>query len=397
VASHLSVAFLTPSVSRKAGGIFEIERRLAQSLAEHEGVDVEVFALRDEHTQDDAPLWNSTPMHAFSPKGPRQFGWSPDLRTAFMKQSADVGHLHVLWMYTSILMREWSRRVRKPYVTTLNGMLEPWALNNARWKKRLSALLYERTCLRHAACIQVNSESELRGAREFGLKNPFCIIPNGVDLPDAASALAAPPWNAALPAGKKVLLYLGRLHPKKGLANLLAAWQSLSRRDYAPLRDWSLVIAGWDQSGHGDSLKSQAEQLGVAGDIHFAGPLFVDAKTAAYQHADAFVLPSFSEGLPMVVLEAWAAGKPVLMTPECHLPEGFACGAAISTQPEPGSLATGLAKLMDASFQERAAMGQCGLDLVKRKFTWPQVAAEMHAVYGWLIGGGPPPACVTPE
>jgi poly(glycerol-phosphate) alpha-glucosyltransferase len=361
-------------------------------------MNVEAFGASDEDFQLDSPLWAPVPTHAFPFAGPRQFRWSPSLARAFGECTADVGHLHALWMHTSIIIERWARQRRRPYVISLNGMLEPWALQNARWKKRLSSLLYERRCLRRAACIHVCSENELASARAFGLANPICIIPNGVVIPNSVHAPA--PLNGDgprrnLPAGKKKLLYLGRLHPKKGLMNLLSSWAALSRKAPSPTEEWSLVIAGWDQGGHEQELKARAAELGIDHRASFPGPLFGDEKSAAFASADAFVLPSFSEGLPMAVLEAWSYGKPVLMTPGCNLPEGVAAGAAIEARPDVASLTEGLATLLSAPDGEHTEMGKQGLRLVQRKFTWSAVADEIHAVYRWLVGGGSPPACVV--
>ena len=391
----MRVAYLTPSVSRAAGGIFEVERRLAQSLIERPGVHLEVFGTEDEFTRLDATAWEPITVQAFPYHGPRSFGWSPELRRAFMAAEADIGHLHVLWMYTSLVMRSWSRRCRKPFVTTLHGMLDPWALGNSRWKKRLGALIYERNCLAKAACIQVFSEGELNSARSFGLKNPVCVIPNGVDLPSESTSNTTS--SELRPTGKKILLYLGRLHPKKGLGNLLAAWKDLLKKSLPAMDEWRLVIAGWSQVGHEADLKSMVSAFGIERDVMFVGPLYDEAKAAAYRSSDAVVLPSYSEGLPMAVLEAWAYRKPVLMTPQCNLSEGFAAGAAIESQPDKDSLALGLAQLFEASDEERIRMGTRGWELVNRKFTWPRVADEMHSVYRWLVGGGPLPACVVPQ
>jgi glycosyltransferase involved in cell wall biosynthesis len=389
---ELKIAFLSPSVSRAAGGIFEVERRLAQCLVALPGVSVEAFGTEDEFTRLDAQSWQPIDVRTFRAYGPRSFGWSPGLSRAFGSASADVGHLHVMWMHTSLIMRRWSRRQRKPFMTTLHGMLDPWALANSRWKKRVCALAYERNCLTQAGCVQVFSEAEFASAREFGLKNPVCIIPNGIDAPQKSTAEV--PWANAIPNGKRILLYLGRLHPKKGLINLLGAWNKLRSTSHPALDAWKLVIAGWSQGGHEADLKSLAIEYGIDRDVIFLGALYGEAKSAAYQHADAVVLPSFSEGLPMAVLEAWSYKKPVLMTPQCNLPEGFAVGAAVESLPTKESLAQGLAQLTEATDAERTYMGVCGLGLVNRKFTWPGVAAEMHSVYGWLVGGGPKPACV---
>ena len=389
----MRIAYLMPSVSRAAGGIFEIERRLAQSLAELPGVHLEAFGTEDEFTSVDVDSWQPIEVRTFKCYGPRSFGWSPALRRAFVAAEADVAHLHALWMHTSLIMRGWFSRHHRPFVTTLHGMLEPWALGNSRWKKQLSALAYERNCLVKAACIQISAEGELASAREFGLKNPICIIPNGIDPPKPSRI--DPPWARSVPSGKKILLYLGRLHPKKGLVNLLGAWKKLLVKSDPGMDEWQLVIGGWDQIGHEAELKSLSAAYGIERSVSFVGPLYNDAKLAAYHHADAVVLPSFSEGLPMAVLEAWSHGKPVLMTPQCNLSEGFATGAAIEAEPTEASLAEGLAQLMEASDEQRTRMGKRGLDLVKQKFTWTKVAEDLHSVYCWLVGGGPAPACVV--
>jgi glycosyltransferase involved in cell wall biosynthesis len=381
-----------PSVSRAAGGIFEVERRLAQQLAMVENVEVEAFGTQDEFTQHDASAWEPVHVRTFPTYGPRAFGWSPPLRRAFDANSADVGHLHVLWMHTSLIMRGWSRHNAKPFLTTLHGMLDPWALRNSRWKKAVSTLVYERSCLHAAAGIQAFSHAELASARRFGLRNPVCIIPNGIDMPQPSTAPA--PWEVSHDNHKKTLLFLGRLHPKKGLVNLLNAWKKLRAASHPVLPEWRLVVAGWSQGGHESELKQLAADFGIECDVQFLGPLYGDAKAAAYSCADAVVLPSLSEGLPMAVLEAWSYRKPVLLTPQCNLPEGIAVGAAIEAAPEVDSLTQGLASIMEATETQREQMGQRGWELVNQKFTWSKVAAEMLAVYMWLVGGGAPPPCV---
>jgi len=160
----------------------------------------------------------------------------------------------------------------------------------------------------------VNTDQERRHIRDYGLRNPVCVIPNGVDLPEDHQAPVLPPWSDRIPADAKVLLYLGRLHPKKGLPNLLQAWSMARRAVLAQARDWHLGIAGWDQGGHEADLRAQVSAAGLSKCVHFLGPQFGAGRAAAYRNAQAFILPSFSEGLPMAVLEAWAHSLPVLMT-----------------------------------------------------------------------------------
>ena len=117
-------------------------------------------------------------------------------------------------------------------------------------------------------------------------------------------------------------------------------------------------------------------------------------KAASLACADAFVLPSLSEGLPVAVLEAWSYGLPVLMTEACNLPEGFAAGAALPIGTDRAGIAAGLRRLFALSDAERRDMGARGRALVRERFTWASVGAQMAAVYQWVLGGGPPPSCV---
>jgi len=130
--------------------------------------------------------------------------------------------------------------------------------------------------------------------------------------------------------------------------------------------------------------------------VHFVGPQFGRQKAATLRRADAFVLASQSEGLPLTVLEAWAHRLPVLMTEECNVPEGFAAGAALRVGTDPESIAEGLLALGRRSEAERRRMASAGRALVERRFTWPPVARQFLAVYRWMVGeGGRPEHVVT--
>lgn len=434
----MKVAFITPCASRLAGGIFEIERRLAQSLAELPDTTVRVLSPRDEHTADDLPAWRPLVPETFPFIGPAAFRYSPALRRAALADDSDIAHLHALWMHTSLVTRAWHRRTSRPYVTTLNGMLEPWALQHAAWKKRLAAALFERDCLNRAGCIQVNTGGELQSARAFGLRNPVCIIPNGIDLPEEPRAESGergtPPWAGRVEPGRKVLLYLGRIHPKKGLVNLLRGWAAALNAQPATRNSWLLAIAGWDQGGHEAELKKLCDELNLPwsdvrqatpspprpeqgqgevssqlSDVNppaslrtadcpsvlFLGPQHGAAKAACYANCDAFILPSFSEGLPMVVLEAWSHARPVLLTPECNLPVGYERNAALRIETNPESIAHGLAELLSAPRSQLETMGANGRRLVAERYQWSAVARDLRAVYAWLLGDGPAPATVV--
>ena len=402
----MNIGFVSDSLSTTAGGIFEIERSLALHLREL-GISVTAWGVRDEPWERVADEWDGIECRLRERSGPRIFGYVPGLVSDLVDSDRELLHLQHLWMYPSVAVHRWHRRTGRPYLVTANGMLEPWTLSRSKWIKRAAALCYENRMLRAAACLQANTEKEAADFRAYGLRNPICLIPNGVALPELSS-------NEPLrqrSGGPRVLLFLGRLHPKKGLVNALRAWAEVMGEEARGTgrEAWQFVIAGWDQGGHGDELKALCRELGLdysdnpsgnsdsdsPAPVIFNGPAFGKEKDALMRKAEAFILPSFSEGLPMAVLEAWAYGIPVLMTDHCNLPEGFAAGAAIRIGTEVPGIAGGLRELFQGSPGDLEAMGGAGRTLVEEQFTWPKVAAQMKEVYEWMLGGGTRPGCLV--
>jgi poly(glycerol-phosphate) alpha-glucosyltransferase len=306
----------------------------------------------------------------------------------------DMLHSHGLWMYPGVAARKAAAHAGIPLIISPHGMLDSWALKNSAWKKRIAGWLYENRNLRSAACIHALCESEYQSIRAYGLTNPVCIIPNGVDLPDLPAGQIVPPWESQIGAEKNVMLFLGRIHPKKGLENLIRAWGVLKSRKHKELEQWHLVIAGWSQGGHENDLKRLTNELNLEADVTFTGPLYDTAKDTALRAAKAFILPSFSEGLPMAVLEAWSYGLPVIMTAECNIPDGFSARAAVEVRPDVESITEGLKSFLGLTEGARERMGQSGLELVKSRYSWPKIAAQMVDVYKWVLGQGDKPDCV---
>ena len=387
----MRLCVLTASVSRNAGGFFVSVRRLTQSIY-NAGVHCRIHAFKDEHTHEDVGAWMPLEVITYSRKGLSIFPVSGTMRQAVTDSRPDIVHCHGLWLFPSLVDLSIKRSLNTPYVISPRGMMDPWALKNSAWKKKIIGYIFENRHLRNATCIHALCQSEANSIRAYGLKNPIAVLPNGIDLPDQQE-FALPPWHGVIEHGSKVLLYLGRLHPKKGLPNLLAAWKQVQEKTTGV--DWILAIAGWSQGGHEQELKDRATALRLEQNVIFVGSQFGEGKAACYHHADAFVLPSFSEGLPMVILEAWAHGLPVLMTPQCNITEGFAANAALSMTPDVESIVAGLEKLMKMSERERAAMGARGKQLVRGTFSWSTIAAQMIEVYSWVLGEGKQPDCVV--
>jgi len=377
----MKVGFLVSSISRNAGGLFQSVGGLAKAVASTKA-DVRVFGIRDEQSALDSQEWRLLSVQTFRPQL-RVWGYTNQLVPAMLGADLDVLSVHGLWKYCSVASQRWHQRTDRPHVVHPEGMLEPWALRNARWKKRIAALLYENRNLREAACLRALSEAEALSFRAQGLSNPICVIPNGVDLPDLSERNAG-----SRSENRKTLLYLGRLHRKKNVVNLIHAWNQTFDSQAHKTETWTLAIAGWDQSGYERELK----RIAAVPSIVFLGPQFGSHKSKCYHTCDAFILPSLSEGLPMAVLEAWAYAKPVLMTPECNLPEGFSAGAALRVGAAPEEIVDGLKTIIEMNDNDRRAMGARGRELVATKFSWPRVGEKMRAVYDWLLGGGAPPA-----
>lgn len=385
----MKLGILTASASNKAGGIFGAMVGQNKALHRFSDVRVEVFGLQDELTQQDLTSWDPLRVTACAVQGPNSFGYSPRLVAALQDAKLDLVHAHGLWMYPSIACSTWARLERKPYLVTTHGMLDPWALRNSAWKKWVARILYEGAHLRGAACIHAVSQSEAQSIRAFGITNPICIIPNGIDL--------APQIISTLAVGKderKKLLYLGRLHPKKNLLNLLRAWHQLKNRGELRIKEWSLTIAGWSQGSYQEELQQFCAKSGIDESVHFVGPLFGLDKESVYRNADAFILPSLSEGLPVAVLEAWSYELPVLITSECNIPEGFEAEAANRIGTDVDSIAAGINQLVCMHHNERQSMGLRGRELVEKLFSWSRIAGQMHSVYRWILRIGSKPSCV---
>lgn len=412
-----------PSVSRRGGGLFPASRALAHALQQLGGMDVSVLGLADAYTDDDIDAWKEVRTMACSTVGPSSFGFAPGMPSALRNEDPLITHHVGLWQYPSVAGRRWAKRYRRPYIVSPHGMLEDWALRNASWKKRIAGWLYENDHLRQATCIHALNPAEAQAIRDYGLSNPICVVPNGVELPGEEPTIEEPvyerragggartpvsspqtsvskvqtpvpkaqtpvPWDDTFGEDTRVLLFLGRIHPKKGLDQLIQAWKTVV------LEGWHLAIVGWDDGGHEPELKRQVRRLGLGDTVHFMGPMYDGEKEAAFRHADAFILPSFSEGLPMAVLEAWSYRLPVIMTSACNIPEGFEANAALRVAPDPDAIAQGLQELAAMSDAQRIQMGRRGRNLVQQNFTWRRVAEQMADVYRWMCGDGAEPSCV---
>jgi poly(glycerol-phosphate) alpha-glucosyltransferase len=281
----------------------------------------------------------------------------------------DVVHIHAVWNFPTY----WAMRAAAvravPYIVAPQGSFEPWALGRSAMKKRIYGPLTELPLLDRAGALQAVTEVEARQFRSFGLTAPVVVIPNGVD-----AKMLAPRTR---PPQRRTLLFLSRLHPKKGVDILLHAFAQAS----AQLPDLTLIIAGGDGgSGYRGRLETLARSLRLGKRCRFIGEVRGAAKREALAAADAFVLPSHSEGLPVAAIEAMASGLPLILTPGCNLPDVAAAGAGLIVDLEPGAVAAAIARVLS---DPRAAqdMGANGRRLAEARFTWERIAAATLDLY----------------
>lgn len=363
--------------TRYGGPIYAVHG-LCRALAAR-GHEVDVFTTNVDGDRDsDVPLgvpvnldgvrvhYFASPANSFAGAGRRIYA-APAMRNALVKRlpAYDLLHLHSVFLWPTYAAARVAERARVPYVVSPRGMLVPELIRRkSPLAKRLWIRLVETRTFRNASAVHFTAQREWDDARQISipLPAPF-VVPNGTDL-------AADSSSSRL---EDTLLFLGRINWKKGLDRLLDAIKGV------PLV--KLVIAGNDDEELTPKLRAQAEQSGIADRIEFRGPVFGAAKEELLQTSTALVLPSLSENFGNVVLEAMAAGMPVIVTPEVGLATDVAqAGAGVVTSGLPEPLAAAIRDLLRDS-EARALMGRRGRDLVRRAYTWDRVAAQMEEHY----------------
>lgn len=386
----MRIAQLSGAVSRAGGGVGLACLSLSSGLA-YRGHTVVVQSIRDKFAEDDLKPWPQVNVCLHQASVPKKFGYSPRLLPTLHDFGPQVVHLHGLWLAQSLAALALSRG-GLPSVISPHGMLDPWAMSQSAHLKRLAWLLFERENVARSSCIHALSPAERDAIRATGVKTPIAIVPNGVEVPDLSSPPEVPEWGGRVPRGAKVLLFFGRIRAQKGISELIEAFHSASSRSGDA---WHLVIAGWGDQATIDAMHRRIDVLGLSGRVHFIGPQYGAQKEATFRAAQAFILPSKSEGLPLAVLEAWSFGLPVLMSSACNLSVGFEAGAAMRIEVDVAQLAAGLSEFFSVDEKSRQSMGAAGRRLVSQEFSWGSSVERLEAVYRWLLGDGTRPEFVA--
>ena len=315
--------------------------------------------------------------------GLKALRWSAGFRSSVHQLACahDVLHDHGLWLMPNLWAAHAARAAAIPFVVSPRGMLSEVALSFSATSKRLMWYGAQGACLRQAACLHATSEAEYAEIRRLGLRNPVAIIANGIDLPQELAAHDE--------TKEHYVLFLGRLHPKKGLDRLIRAWAGIEAKSGG----WRLRVVGPSERGYGDELAMLAAELGCS-KVAIEGEVTGLRKWQLYRDAGVFVLPTRNENFGLSVAEALSSGVPVIATRNAPW-QGLvseACGWWIGDDWQ--QLAQALTGALSLSDGERRKMGWRGRAWMARAFAWPAIAQRMAQVYDWLAQRQERPDCV---
>jgi glycosyltransferase involved in cell wall biosynthesis len=285
----------------------------------------------------------------------------------------DVIHDNGLWLMHNHRWASLTRSGGIPRVVSTRGMLEPWAVKHKALKKKLAWLAYQKRDLKSAAVHHASTDAEAANLAAMKLGVPIQVVPNGVDLPDAALLRRVP--RGADGDSPRTALFLGRIYPVKGLPMLIEAWKRVMPAN------WRLRIVGPDEAGHLAVLKRAVAEARLDDVVSFEPAVQGEAKTAELTSADLFVLPTYSESFGMAIAEALAFGLPVLTTTGAPWPQLAALQCGWRVAPTVEALTVGLRDALSSEPETLTAMGARGRELVEREYRWESVARHMAAVY----------------
>jgi glycosyltransferase involved in cell wall biosynthesis len=299
-------------------------------------------------------------------------------------QAADIVHIHALWEEIQHQAGKIARRLGKPYLITPHGMLDPWSLAQSRLKKRLYMALRLRRNLSLASALHFTDESERDLTAGLELATPSFVQRYLLDLREFQTLPPKGRFRQRYPesGGRPIVLYLSRLHPKKGLDLLIPAFAKLKSQTAA------LVLAGPVDGEYQSHLTSLARGHGVLDRTLFTGMLYGEDRVAALADADVFVLPSYQENFGIVVIEALAAGTPVVISDRVNIHGQITqaqVGLVVPTQVD--ALAAALDRYLndDVLRRETAARAR---PYVERTYDRMENARQWREHYEKVMGGG---------
>ena len=373
----MKVLFFISSLSLKSGGPSRSVPMMAKGLSEA-GIDVTLLTNYSDDMNVHALDGTSVDIVALKD------GFSPSRIEAMIRdKQIDLIQIQSLWSLEYHQMAKICRKLGIPYIITPRGMLEPWSLRQSALKKKLALLLYQKNDLNHSACIYTTSDMEAYNVHNLGIKAQCSVIPNGIETDGY-------PCRKDKEMVKKQILFLSRIHEKKGIELLIDAWEDLVN-DFP---EWTVKIVGNGEEAYIIKLKSTIQQKNLEKNMEILAPVFGQAKVELYQNSSLFVLPSYSENFGMVIAEAMSCGVPVItteFTPWSFLDEEKA-GWSIRLNPE--SLEMALREALSIPSETLYEMGQNASRLVRERYNYRSVSKRVIKLYEWILNNTEKPSFV---
>lgn len=333
---------------------------------------------------------DGTIVYYFSSPFLHKYGFSLGLTRWLRTNSCfyDLLHIHGLFSFITLPAVYFANRYRIPYIIRPSGVLNPWPMKKNVLLKRCHLELFGRRQLDGAAALHFTSEEEATAIERLNLKAPGVVIPHGVDEIYLNNPIPKGRFKTKFPhiKNKKLVLFLSRIDPKKGLELLLQAVKILSERR----KDFILIIAGAGEDAYEDKIKGIVRDNNLEEKVIFTGFVQGEEKLSLLKDSDVFVLPSYDENFGVAVAEAMASSLPVCVSKGVNIsPKIKEYGAGIVTGYQPEEVASALESLLNDD-SLRIEMGGNGKGLVEEVYNWRIIGQRLKELYEALLSGNKP-------
>lgn len=373
----MKICIFTSSIDKTGGGPSRSVPILAKGIAEN-NFDVTLMTGESDQMNDHMIEGTNVKLVKFIEGCPAE-----ELERLLLEGQYDLVHAQGIWVPIYNRMAKICRKHNIPYVMTPRGALEPWCLKQKALKKKLAMILYQKKDLQKAAAILTTADMEAKHLRELGLTAPLAVIPNGIDVTEYQCRTAD-----FIPNVKKQIVFLSRIHQKKGIEILINVWEKL-RVDYL---NWKVVIAGNGKEEYIQQLKNVIFTKGLSDVIEIIPPIFGEAKHKLYMESSLFVLPTYSENFGMVIAEALACGVPVVTTNGTPWQElnDEKIGWCVDLSEE--NIENAIRDALSLPAEELFAMGENGSKHINNNYLYTSVAKKNIELYKWILEGGDMPS-----
>ena len=376
----LSVSAAAEQLARKGHEVivFATNSNLTEELDVPTDQPIDVEGVEVWYFRREEPLQKYLPFVSYFSQS-MGFMYCPAMKGALVRimSSVDVVDTHMPFVYPTYAAAQAALKARKPLFYHQRGNFNPARLAFRSGKKKLYISLIERPIMRRATTLIALTEAERSWFRALGVNTPCAVIPNGIDLPlPRPDAVARVTERFGIAASATVVLFLGRLHPMKGVEELIDAFSRIAARHPNSV----LVMAGPDEWGLQARWYDRVQQAGLGRSVVFAGMLTGSDKADMLARANLFALPSSGEGFSMAVLEAMASSTAVMLSPGCNFPEVVEFGAGITVDIDVAAMAAALSRLLQEPDLLRS-MGEAARRLVAEHYSWDIITDRLIHVY----------------